>query len=537
MGRLLGIMAFILLGMASAGARQASVGDLMKHLDALLDSGKYYDAQVERDITRYRHAYATAASPQRKFVVAGYLFYRYRKFRVDSALHYARVRVRLASQFASPDTMTLALMNEADGLKRMGRFQDALNVLNGLPHNRYTRNSTYYYYLYHSIYLSLSEMLTDASEIAASKRILSRYRDSVNWVNRNDPLTFNPNNAEIMKNRGQYRKALQYLLQFGRQYEPQLADDAVYWYTLGDTYDHLGDKDNAMRCLMRSAIIDKQHCNKTYTSLQRVAWMLYKQGDYDRAYRYITCAMNDVIAARAYNRLSSVSEYMPIITTAYEKQQHSLAVRRNVVLLVVALSAIALCVLMLLLYHRNKKLSATRRQLALSNAQLKELNERLNGMNKELAENNKIKEAYIAQLFRVCSGYIDGYEKNRLSLLSKLKSGSMRNLETMLKTSSKSSQLNTLFHNFDMIFLELFPDFVTRFNGLLRPEEHITPKAGELLSPELRIYALVRLGINDSVKIAGFLHYSPQTVYNYRLRVRNKSDLPRNEFVARVKNL
>ena len=192
---------------------------------------------------------------------------------------------------------------------------------------------------------------------------------------------------------------------------------------------------------------------------------------------------------------------------------------------------------LLLLYRRNKKLAATRHALAVINARLKELNEELNRMNVRLSESNKIKEAYIAQLFNVCSGYIDGYEKSRLSLLGKLKSGSIKSLETSLKSSTTSVQLKSLFHNFDSIFLELFPGFVERFNGLLRPDERISPKAGELLSPELRIYALVRLGINDSVKIAGFLHYSPQTVYNYRLKVRNKATMPKEASLARVKTL
>ena len=88
-----------------------------------------------------------------------------------------------------------------------------------------------------------------------------------------------------------------------------------------------------------------------------------------------------------------------------------------------------------------------------------------------------------------------------------------------------------------MIFLELFPDFIDNFNSLLRPGERIEAKGDNLLSPELRIYALVRLGINDSVKIASFLHYSPQTVYNYRMKTRNRSDLPKEEFISRVRHL
>ena len=496
------IAAVALLACFPAGAapRPATKAALLAQLDALVDSGSSLDAQVERRITRYRKAFDATPQARVRFIVANYLFYGYRKYRVDSALYYARVRVKLASSFASPDSLASALMNEADGLKRMGRFNDALQVLSGMRRSSYTRNSPYYYYLYHSIYYSISQQLTGADEIAACNRKLERYRDSVSWVNRHDPLDYCSNEAEIMKSRGQYRESLQYLRQFERRHPQLVQHNAVFWFTMGDTYERLGDNDSAMLCMMRSAIIDKQSNNKTYTSLQRVAWMLYEQGDYERAYRYITCAMHDVIAARAFNRLSSVSEYMPIITTAHEQQQHAMRVRRNISSLAVAISALVMGVLLLLLYRRNKKLAATRHALAVINARLKELNEELNRMNVRLSESNKIKEAYIAQLFNVCSGYIDSYEKSRLSLLGKLKSGSIKSLETSLKSSTTSVQLKTLFHNFDSIFLELFPGFVERFNGLLRPDERISPKAGELLSPELRIYALVRLGINDSVK-------------------------------------
>lgn len=99
------------------------------------------------------------------------------------------------------------------------------------------------------------------------------------------------------------------------------------------------------------------------------------------------------------------------------------------------------------------------------------------------------------------------------------------------------SELKEFYHSFDAIFLHVYPDFVKDFNSLLRPEEKIILKEGELLNTELRIYALVRLGINDSMKIAEFLHCSPQTVYNNRLKTRNKAIIPKEEFTETVRSL
>ncbi|MCD8179386.1 MAG: DUF6377 domain-containing protein [Tannerellaceae bacterium] len=128
---------------------------------------------------------------------------------------------------------------------------------------------------------------------------------------------------------------------------------------------------------------------------------------------------------------------------------------------------------------------------------------------------------------------ISGKKVNR-----KLKANQTKELVTLTGSSSLvTDELKELYRNFDLVFLNLYPDFVEGFNSLLHDDEHIYPKEGELLSPELRIYALVRLGINDSVKIAGFLHYSPQTVYNYRLKVRNKAKFAKDNFLEAVRQI
>ena len=118
-----------------------------------------------------------------------------------------------------------------------------------------------------------------------------------------------------------------------------------------------------------------------------------------------------------------------------------------------------------------------------------------------------------------------------------LKTHQQELLRKQLETPQSSAMVKEFFCHFDQLFLNIYPDFIEDFNALLRPDERITPKEGDLLNTELRIYALVRLGINDSVKIAEFLHCSPQTVYNHRLRVRNKSDIPNSEFAATVQRL
>ena len=513
------------------------VDSLLRVLDAVIDSRAYYDQQLQHQLVRYRQMYENTPDQEARFGLAHTLFLNYRKYRLDSALYYARQRVKLAATLPSPDSLSSARLDEADALKCLGRLHDALAVLDHLPHTPYIKGNAHYYYLYHSLRLSLAQMTTDADEIAYYKPLLMSYRDTVNMVNGDDPLTVCVNTCEIEKSRGHIQEALDKLLQFGKSHSDLVTNSAIYWFVLGDTYRDIGDTQGAKYCYTMSSIIDKRNCNKTYTSLQSLAWMLYNEGDTERAYRYITCSLNDVMTSNARSRLSLVGEYLPIITTAYSQKQHTLALRRNILIAVALIAALILGTLLWVIYQRNKHLAQMHNELAANNDKLQSFNTRLEELNHELVESNMIKEEYIGQLFNLCSSYISETEKQRIRILSKLKSGKNKEVQAQLDQSTMKQDLSQLFYNFDMIFLELFPDFIDRFNALLRPGEHIEVKGDNLLSPELRIYALVRLGINDSVKIASFLHYSPQTVYNYRLKTRNRSDLPKDEFIARVRRL
>ncbi|MBE6316503.1 MAG: hypothetical protein E7078_07690 [Bacteroidales bacterium] len=521
---------------AHAGERY-HVDSLLKMLDAVIDSSAYYDQQLQQHLVRYKKMYENAPNQEGRFELAHTLFLNYRKYRLDSALYYARQRVKMADGVLSLDSLSSARLDEADALKCLGRLNDALAVLDNIPHTPYIKGNAHFYYLYHSILLSLSQMTTDADERAYYKPLLMHYRDSVNIVNSDDPLTVCVNTCEIEKNRGHIQEALDGLLQFGKSHSNLVSNSAIYWFVLGDTYRDIGDTQGAKYCYTMSSIIDKRNCNKTYTSLQSLAWMLYKEGDTERAYRYITCSLNDVMTSNARSRLSLVGEYLPIITTAYSQKQRASSTRRNILIVAVLIAAALLSILLWGIYKRNKHLTIMHNELAVNNDKLLSLNAQLEELNKELVESNMIKEEYIGQLFNLCSNYISEAEKNRISILGKLKTGKNKELQAQLDQSTMKQDLSQLFYNFDMIFLELFPDFIERFNALLRPGEHIEVKGNNLLSPELRIYALVRLGINDSVKIASFLHYSPQTVYNYRLKTRNRSDLPKDEFIAHVRRL
>ena len=184
-----------------------------------------------------------------------------------------------------------------------------------------------------------------------------------------------------------------------------------------------------------------------------------------------------------------------------------------------------------------KQLSDTQNRLEEVNSQLKLLNEQLYDKNNQLCESNYVKEEYIGYVFSLCSTYIGKLEELRKNINRKLKTKQVEEAKTLTESPIARNELKEFYHNFDAIFLHVYPNFVSDFNALLHSDEQIILKDGELLNTELRIYALVRLGINDSMKIAEFLHCSIQTVYNNRLRMRNRAIIPKDDFANTVKSL
>ncbi len=149
-----------------------------------------------------------------------------------------------------------------------------------------------------------------------------------------------------------------------------------------------------------------------------------------------------------------------------------------------------------------------------------------------------MKDEYIGKFLSLCSGYIDKLDNYRIKVHRKLKANQYNDLLRMTGSEQlKEDELKELFDNFDAVFLHLFPTFVDEFNNLLRPEERITPSGNSRLNTDLRIFALIRLGIDESSKIAEFLHYSPNSIYAYRARIKNKAIGNREDFERQVKEI
>lgn len=294
-----------------------------------------------------------------------------------------------------------------------------------------------------------------------------------------------------------------------------------------------------------SSLSDIQSAITDHASLWMLAELLLKEGDIERAYHYIRFSWDETNRFHARSRSWQSADILSLIDKSYQAM-----VERKNRMLVTYLTLISVLTLLLIsavvyIYRQMKCLAEARNHLQETNERLKmlndelhQMNDRLQSANLELSESNQIKEEYIGRFMSLCSSYIDKLDGYRRMVYKKVSSGQIEELVKVTRSSKGlEPELEALYKNFDTTFLHLFPNFVAQFNSLLLEDEQVILKKDELLNTELRIFALIRLGINDSSRIAEFLRYSVNTIYNYRAKVKNKACVSRDNFEDLVRKI
>ena len=324
---------------------------------------------------------------------------------------------------------------------------------------------------------------------------------------------------------------------------------ALYRYI---EYKMLGDNDQMIHWLVESVLADIRNGVMDQGSMWEMANELMLRGEIDKASSYISFTSD---CANRYGSRQRNWQIAPLLTTIaknYKAQSERNTAQLRTALVVISVLALLLLGVLLFLHRRNRQLDTARQalktsndELATANGQLADqtqelstLNAQLSTLNSQLSESNRVKEEYIGRFMSLCSQYIDKLDNYRKMVNKKMKNKELEELFQLSKsTELKEKELEELYQNFDSVFLHLFPNFVNDFNALLQPEMQVSPREDNRLTTEIRIFALIRLGIEDSSKIAEFLHYSVNTIYNYRARIKNGAIDNRGRFEARVKEL
>ena len=534
---------------------------LLHSLDSLLEQQDLFVRVKEERIKQLKMQYSRVKDVKELYAMNRMVYLEYRVYDADSALHYINKNIQLAQQTNNRTWEVVSLLEQSFVLTSSGLLTEALKAVSDIQPEELPQNlRSEYFGRLCTLYSRLRDYSSENSQLSEHYNNLQKaFRDSVYLTATPDELRYWNCRAwlymgtpEIEPVKQAFEENKQTLSNDSRKY-------SIATYNLSAIYRSENNDSKYLENLILSAMADIRSVNGDIGSLQEIAEYLFKHGEIDRAYNYILYCSQKAMLFHNRVRIVKMSHLQNQIYKAYQEQSRTQQKRLQASLIAVSFLFLVLIGAFLFirkqmrrLKEANLKLDSTNQKLSVNmdalstahqrleevNMQLKDLNTQLQEVNDQLRESNYVKEEYIGYVFNICSTYISKLEEFRKNINRKLKVGQIEDVKAMTDSSATASnELKEFYQNFDTIFLHLYPDFVSDFNALLLPEERIELKEGELLNTELRIHALIRLGITDSVKIADFLHCSAQTVYNNRLRTRNKSIIPKEDFINAVKKL
>lgn len=534
---------------------------LLHSLDSLLEQQDLFVRVKEERIKQLKMQYSRVKDVKELYAMNRMVYLEYRVYDADSALHYINKNIQLAQQTNNRTWEVVSLLEQSFVLTSSGLLTEALKAVSDIQPEELPQNlRSEYFGRLCTLYSRLRDYSSENSQLSEHYNNLQKaFRDSVYLTATPDELRYWNCRAwlylgtpEIEPVKQAFEENKQTLSNDSRKY-------SIATYNLSAIYRSENNESKYLENLILSAMADIRSVNGDIGSLQEIAEYLFKHGEIDRAYNYILYCSQKAMLFHNRVRIVKMSHLQNQIYKAYQEQSRTQQKRLQASLIAVSFLFLVLIGAFLFirkqmrrLKEANLKLDSTNQKLSVNmdalstahqpleevNMQLKDLNTQLQEVNDQLRESNYVKEEYIGYVFNICSTYISKLEEFRKNINRKLKVGQIEDVKAITDSSATASnELKEFYQNFDTIFLHLYPDFVGDFNALLLPEERIELKEGELLNTELRIHALIRLGITDSVKIADFLHCSAQTVYNNRLRTRNKSIIPKEDFINAVKKL
>ncbi len=454
------------------------------------------------------------------------------KYDIDAALGYARRKAELAAAAQDRRMIRCSASDLATLYARCGNYVEAIGITGRIDTAGMDDSERYRYHnALYTIYEGMSLVAIDEADRSEYRQRLAAERASL-------AALFMPSEfvrAEIMRTEGDDSSALRLLHSMPHDRREPSHARAIWAYSVAQSHLNTGHRDSAIYYLAMSAECDLRTPVHEYRSLYELAALLFARGDVERAYEYINYSLEDAGRTNARINIHSINRLLPIITRSYNTLMERKQQRLNIMLAALSLLAALLAVAMLRLRRDNRRATRAERIEARTNEELKAANAELRRTNALLHEANDLKESYLCTYIDLCSDYIGRIDEYRRELGGVARSGGAAQLIEILKSNARiDRELKSFYERFDRSFLDLFPDFIERFNELLRPECRVSQPDGELLSTELRVFALIRLGITDSVKIAAFLRRSVTTVYNYRVKMRNAAAGDRDGFERRA---
>lgn len=530
---------------ASSEIPEREINRLLKELDATLDNSAIFVEARKSRITLLEEMLSNKSmSDEQRYQINLSLYHEYSSFRFDESLACLQANIDVARRLGSRDKLDetnimLAWLYTMAGMYfEAGEiFEKSIDLATLSPSLR-----TKYYLAKQNLYHELAHYSKQEQIIEDAWRQYRHYSELLfgGGISGIDNQSFDAecSHGVYLMSQGKFDQAEQLYKHLLEQTEPQTHDYAIVTYRLGEICDQTKRPDEMVCWYARSAIADIHSATKDNASLCSLANQLFGRNDIMRAFRYIRCSMDDAIFYNAKLRPWQVAASMPYIESAAQEMVAQREKQMRTFTLIISILVICLFVACVYLWRLYRQTRENQEILRERHRQVDAYNHELSELNKAISEANHVKEEYIGLFLSICSSYIDRLADYQRNVRRKLTAGKIAELQKEASSSALVNEETKKFYEmFDTAFLRLYPTFVEDFNSLLEDSEHIVLHKGELLNTELRIFALIRLGITDSSKIASLLRYSVNTIYNYRAKVKNKSKYQRDDFEERVKHI
>ena len=527
-------------------AQRINLDSLYNCLDNEITKSEKYINQRDQRINNIKAKFAKTSAILERHRLSWNLFKEYQAYMNDSAIHYLNYCIDIASKTKQSKLLVNDYIALTHQYAATGFYNEALEYLKYIDGNKLRGQQLIdYYACCNHLYGEMGCYSKDSKLKDRCFRLSYIFRDSLyKKASPNSNVYLWRKVSELTADK-KYREAMKECDKWMKQVKPNTHDYANMAFFRSEIYKGMHNIELCKYWLAISAICDIQNAVMDQASLWSLANILSREGNLERSNRYVEYSWNCTQRYNTHLRSWLISPVLGVISNTYKTNLRKANYQLKSLIGAVSLLSVFLLASYIYVYHKKRQLSIARNELKTINRKLESLNSKLSGKNEELSslntklsETNRLKDEYIGKFLSACSEYIDKIDNYRIKINRKLKANQMSDLMKMTSSDQlKQDEIKELFDNFDSVFLNIFPNFVVDFNLLLQPQHRIIPPSKTQLTTDLRIFALIRLGIEESSRIAEFLRYSPNSIYNYRARIKSKALCNREEFEHKVKEI
>ncbi len=511
---------------------QKPLDQLLNELDSSIAKEKVFTYQKQLLIKDLLKKVSQTSDDIQLYPLYRDLSKQYEVFVADSAQLYTVKALDIAHQLNNENFVKESQIQLARIKAKAGMFPISLDILKDIHKNKLQHQQLVdYYKAYLEVYIYWIEY-QDGREVNEVIRKKNSVQDSLIDILPKESYEYAINYGIKYIELRDFDKAEKILLEATDTVKPNTREFSILNSIIAYLYQEKKDINKEKFYLAKSAISDMRAAVKENISLRTLAILLFEEGDIERANLYIKQSLEDANFYNARLRNIQIARVLPIIDKAYQLDREKQENKLRILLIIVSILSVILLIAITFVIKQIQTLSKAKKELTKINFKLNDLNTELQYANdkqaltnRSLAEANHIKEEYIKSFLEICTEYIDRLENFKHIVNRKIKTGQTADIIKMTTTSAQDStkELKELYNNFDKAFLKIYPNFVEEINKLLRAEEHYPISDDQRLNQELRVFALIRLGVTNNNQIATFLHYTLRTIYNYRSKVKSKA--------------